>query len=149
MNMALAGDFVIVSHDARLCEVFVNIGVVMDGGGTYFLPRLAGMARAKELALLGDEIDGRTAASIGLIYKSVADAELDAETEALCRKLLQKSPKTLALLKKGLEGSLDMTLDQVLAWEAAHQSIMLQTRELKEAARQFLSSRTKIGERPS
>lgn len=104
------------------------------------------MARAKALALLGDEIDGRTAASIGLIYKSVAASELDTEVEALFRKLLQKSPAALALLKKGLEGSLDMTLDQVLAWEAAHQSIMLQTRDLKQAARLFLKSRAKGAE---
>jgi 2-(1,2-epoxy-1,2-dihydrophenyl)acetyl-CoA isomerase len=143
MNAALAGDFVVASHAARMCEVFVNIGVVLDGGGTYFLPRLTGMARAKALALLGEQIDGKTAASIGLIYKSVADKDLDAEVEVLSRKLLQKSPMALALIKKGLEGSLDMTLDQVLAWEAAHQSIMLQTSELKEAVCQFLGSRGK------
>lgn len=144
MNIALACDFVVASRDARLCEVFVNIGVVLDGGGTYFLPRLTGVARAKALAMLGDEIDGKTAASIGLIYKSVAEGELDDEVEALSHKLLQKSPSALALLKKGLEGSLDMTLDQVLAWEAAHQSIMLQGRDLKAAARLFVESRGKI-----
>jgi 2-(1,2-epoxy-1,2-dihydrophenyl)acetyl-CoA isomerase len=143
MNMALAGDFVVAAHDARMCEVFVNIGVVLDGGGTYFLPPLTCMARAKALALLGDEIDGRTASSIGLIYKPVTESELDAEVEALSRKLLQKCPPALAVLKKGLEGSLDMTLAQVLAWEAAHQSIMLQTRDLKEAACLFLESRGK------
>ena len=143
MNMALASDFVVASHQARMCEVFVNIGVVLDGGGTYFLPRLVGMAKARELALLGEEVAGKTAAAIGLIYKSVPDDALDGEVDLLTAKLLQKSPKSMALIKRGLEGSLDMTLGQVLAWEAAHQSIMLGTRELKEAAGQFLKSRAK------
>jgi len=145
-NLALAGDFVIAAHDARICEVFVNIGVIMDGGGHYFLPRLVGLPKAREVAMLGDEIDGRTAASIGLIYKSVPETALDAETEALAQKLLLKSPTALALIKEGLEGSLDMTLKEVMEWEASHQSIMLETREHKEAVKAFLQSRGKIGE---
>jgi len=144
-NLALAGDFVIAAHDARICEVFVNIGVIMDGGGHYFLPRLVGLPKARELAMLGDEIDGRTATSMGLIYKSVPETALDAETEALARKLLLKSPAALALIKEGLEGSLNMTLREVMEWEASHQSIMLETREHKEAVKAFLRSRGKIG----
>jgi 2-(1,2-epoxy-1,2-dihydrophenyl)acetyl-CoA isomerase len=144
LNTALAGDFVLTSHDARLSEVFVNIGALLDGGGTYFLPRLVGLAKARELALLGEEIDGKTAASIGLVYKSVPDKKLEAETDILSRKLLSKPSTTMALIKRGLEGSLDMTLDQVLAWEAAHQSIMLKTTELKGAVHQFLKLRGKV-----
>jgi len=97
----------------------------------------------RELALLGEEIDGKTAASIGLVYKSVPDKKLEAETDNLSRKLLSKPSTTMALIKRGLEGSLDMTLDQVLAWEAAHQSIMLKTAELKGAVHQFLKLRGK------
>jgi 2-(1,2-epoxy-1,2-dihydrophenyl)acetyl-CoA isomerase len=144
-NTALAGDFVVAAHDARLCEVFVNIGVIMDGGGTYFLPRLVGLAKAREIALLGGEVDGKTGASIGLFYKSVPDEDLDREVDELAQKLAQKSPKALALIKEGLEGSLDMTLDAVLEWEASHQAIMLQTEEHKEAVRQFLGSKGKRG----
>ena len=62
-NLALAGDFVIAAENARFCEIFVNIGLIMDYGGTYFLPRLVGLAKARELAMLGDEIDGKTAAA--------------------------------------------------------------------------------------
>ena len=58
-NLALAGDFVIAADNARFCEVFVNIGVILDVGGTYFLPRLVGLAKARELALLGEVIDGK------------------------------------------------------------------------------------------
>lgn len=143
MNLALATDFVIATHEARLSEVFVNLGVVLDTGGTYFLPRIVGMAKAKALALLGEEIDGRTAAAMGLIYRSVAAADLDAEVAALAAKLLQKPPSALALIKRGLESSLDMTLEQALAWEAAYQAIMLQTGAVKEVAARFLQSRGK------
>jgi 2-(1,2-epoxy-1,2-dihydrophenyl)acetyl-CoA isomerase len=140
-NLALAGDFVVAADNARICEVFVNIGVIMDGGGHYFLPRLVGPAQARELAMLGDEIDGRTAASIGLIHKSVPETDLDAETHTLAEKLAMKSPGALATIKEGLEGSLNMTLKEVLEWEASHQSIMLQTEAHKEAVRAFLKSR--------
>jgi 2-(1,2-epoxy-1,2-dihydrophenyl)acetyl-CoA isomerase len=142
-NLALAGDFVLASHNARFCEVFVNIGAILDGGGTYFLPRLVGIAKARELALLGDIIDGKTAASIGLIYKSVPDEDLDNEVDSLAERLLGKSPMAMALIKEGLEGSIDMTLEEVLEWEASHQAIMLQTKVLKDAVKDFLKSRGK------
>jgi len=137
-NLALAGDFVVASHDARFCEVFVNIGVILDGGGTYFLPRLVGLAKARELALLGEEVDGKTAASMGLIYKCVPAEELDREVDELAKKLTQRPKAAMALIKEGLEGSLDMSLKEVLEWEASHQSIMLQSREHKERVKMFL-----------
>lgn len=142
-NLALAADFVLAARDARFCEVFVNIGIILDAGGTYFLPRLVGLAKARELALLGEVIDGKTAADIGLIYKSVPDKDLDREVEAFAKTLSQKSATAMALIKEGLEKSLDLSLSQVLEWEAAHQSIMLQAEELKEAVRGFLRSRGK------
>jgi 2-(1,2-epoxy-1,2-dihydrophenyl)acetyl-CoA isomerase len=142
-NLALASDFVLAADDARFCEVFVNIGLILDAGGTYFLPRLVGLAKARELALLGEMLDAKRAAEIGLIYRSVPDKDLDQETEDLARKLSQKSLLAMAMIKEGLEMSLDMDLDEVLEWEAAHQSIMLQTEEHKEAVRRFKARRKK------
>jgi 2-(1,2-epoxy-1,2-dihydrophenyl)acetyl-CoA isomerase len=142
-NLSLAGDFTVAAHDARICEVFVNIGVIMDGGGHYFLPRLVGLAKARELAMLGEEISGKEAAEIGLIYKSVPEEDLDGEVDGLARRLAKKSRHALAAIKEGLEGSVDMTLKEVMEWEASHQSIMLQTKEHKEAVRRFLESRGK------
>jgi enoyl-CoA hydratase/carnithine racemase len=143
VNLALAGDFVLASHDARLCEIFVHIGAILDGGGTYFLPRLVGLAKAKELALLGDFVDGKTAAHMGLIYKSVPDGDLDREAESLAKRLTERPSSAMALIKEGLEGSFDMSLNEVLEWEAAHQSIMLQGAEHKGAVEAFLKSRGK------
>ena len=140
-NLALAGDFVLASEDTRFSEVFVHIGVILDGGGTYFLPRLLGLAKARELALLGDEINGRTAAEIGLVYRCVPEEELEAEVAALAGSLAQKSRMAMSLIKEGLEKSFDMTLSQAMEWEASHQAIMLQTAEHKEIVRTFLSAK--------
>ena len=142
-NLALAGDFVIAAETARFCEIFVNIGLIMDYGGHYFLPRLVGLAKARELAMLGNEIDGKTAAAIGLVYKSVKEEKLEQEAETLARTLAQKPRLALRLIKEGLEKSFDRSLAEVLDWEAAHQSIALQTPEHKEIVELFLASKEK------
>jgi enoyl-CoA hydratase/carnithine racemase len=140
-NLALAGDFVIAAETARICEIFINIGAIMDYGGHYFLPRLVGLAKARELAMLGEEIDGRTAASIGLVYKCVPQEALEEEAEKLAATLAQKPALALRLIKEGLEKSFDMSLKEVLDWEAAHQSIVLQTPEHKGIVKMFLEAK--------
>jgi enoyl-CoA hydratase/carnithine racemase len=140
-NLALAGDFVVAADNARFSEIFINIGLILDYGGTYFLPRLVGLAKARELAMLGEEIDGKTAASIGLVYKSVPEEELEQEVEALADNLAQKPLAALNLIKKGLDISFDSSLKEMLDWEASHQAIMLQTQEHKEIVQFFLQSK--------
>lgn len=140
-NLALACDFVVAEEKAQLRQNFIHLGVVLDLGGTYFLPRLVGMAKARELALLGEALDGRIAADIGLIYRAVPEGEIDQVVEELSAKLAAKSSQALAMIKEGLEGSLDMTLKEVLEREAAYQSVLLQSSELKEATRLFIESR--------
>jgi len=142
-NLALAGDFVVAADDARFIEIFVHIGLVLDGGGTYFLPRLVGLTRARELALLGNEIDGKTAAAIGLIYKSVSAEKLDAEVQALAEQLAHKPLVSMGLIKESLDGSFDKSLQEILDWEAAHQAILFQTPAHKEMVKMFLASRAK------
>jgi len=142
-NLALAGDFVIAADSARFCEIFVNIGLILDYGGNYFLPRLVGLKKARELAMLGDEIDGITAASIGLVYKSVPEDQLEQEAVCLAGILAQKPRFALRFIKEGLENSFDMSLKEVLDWEAAYQSIALQTAEHKEIVRLFLEAKGK------
>ena len=142
-NLALAADFVIAADTARFCEIFVNIGLIMDYGGHYFLPRLIGLTKARELAMLGNEIDGKTAASIGLVYKSTSEEHLEQEVGNLASALAQKPPLALRLIKEGLEKSFDMSLKEILDWEAAHQAIALQTPEHKEIVKLFLDSKKK------
>ena len=143
LNLALAGDFVLASHSSRLSQPFVNIGTALDGGGTYFLPRLVGLSRARELALIGGEINGKKAASIGLIYRSVPEEDLDSEVNSLAKTLSQKPLLAMALIKEGLEGSLDMSLKDVLEWESSHQAVIFQTIAHKKAVKNFLRSRAK------
>lgn len=143
VGLALAGDFVVVSENARFCEVFVNIGVTLDGGSSYFLPRLIGMVKARELALLGNVIDGKTAAFVGLIYRAVPEKSLDGEVASLIQLLAGKSPQALASIKEALEGSFARPLEAALEWEASHQAILLESKEHKEAVRRFLNARKK------
>lgn len=142
-NLALASDFVVAAENARFCEIFINIGAIVDYGGHYFLPRLVGLAKARELAMLGNEIDGKTAASMGLIYKSVPEMQLEKEVDALVNQLLQKSGFALALIKEGLEKSFDRSLKEVLDWEAANQSITLKTPQHHEIIQAFLELKGK------
>jgi enoyl-CoA hydratase/carnithine racemase len=142
-NLALAADFVIAAENARLCEIFVNIGLIMDYGGHYFLPRLVGLAKARELAMLGSEIDGRTAHNIGLIYKSVPEELLEKEAHDLAAVLAQKPPLAVRLIKEGLEKSFNLSLQEMLDWEAAHQSIALQTPQHKDIVDWFLEAKKK------
>jgi 2-(1,2-epoxy-1,2-dihydrophenyl)acetyl-CoA isomerase len=142
-SLALAGDFVLAARNAKFCLNFVHIGAVLDGGATFFLPRLVGLVKAREIALLGEFIDGKKAETIGLIYKSVPDEDLDREVNSLTGTLVAKPPASLSLIKESLEGSLDMSLKEALAWEAAHQSVMLQSTEHKKMVNLFLKSRGK------
>ena len=142
-NLALAGDFVVASHEARFSQSFVNIGITLDCGGTYFLPRLVGMVQARALSFLGEEFDGRTAASMCLIYKSFNDNELDGAVDSLGRILSQKSRTALSVIKRGLNKSINMTLDEALDWEAAQQSIILQGEEHHNALQALLQAKKK------
>ncbi|MDD3249971.1 MAG: enoyl-CoA hydratase-related protein [Smithellaceae bacterium] len=142
-NLALSCDFVLAAHEAKFIQPFVHIGLMTDLGGTWFLPRLVGLAKARELAILGNKLSGSDAASIGLIYKSLADEALDGAVSALAETLAQKSPTAMFLVKKGLDTSQDMSLEEVLTWEAARQTERILSAEHQEAVIKFMQSRSK------
>jgi len=142
-NLALSCDFVLAAHEAKFIQPFIHIGLMTDLGGTYFLPRLVGLAKARELAMLGDKLSARDAASIGLIYKSLPDEKLDGAVSDLAETLAQKSPSAMSLIKKGLDKSHDMLLEEVLAWEAARQTERILSAEHQEAVIKFMQSRSK------
>src|SRR5215467_8907580 len=99
-NVALACDIVIATRSASFIQAFCKIGLLPDAGGTYFLPRLAGTARARGMALLGDRLSGEQAAEWGLIWKCVDDAELSPTVEALLRQLASAPTRALAATKE-------------------------------------------------
>ena len=112
-NIALACDIVLAARSASFVQSFARLGLVPDSGGTYFLPRLVGTARAMGLAMHGEPLPAEQAERWGLIWKCVDDGELMPEATALARKLAARSTKGLGLLKRALyaNNSLDAQLD--------------------------------------
>jgi 2-(1,2-epoxy-1,2-dihydrophenyl)acetyl-CoA isomerase len=104
-NIPLACDIVLAARSASFVEVFCKLGLIPDTGGTYFLPRLLGSARATALAMLGDKLSAEQAAAWGLIWKCVDDDQLAAETDALARHFAQAPTLGLARTKQALQAS--------------------------------------------
>lgn len=104
-NIALACDIVLAARSASFVQAFSKIGLVPDSGGTWFLPRLVGPARARGLALLAEPLPAEKAESWGLIWKAVDDAELMAQAEKLCLHFAQAPTYGLSLIKRALDAS--------------------------------------------
>jgi 2-(1,2-epoxy-1,2-dihydrophenyl)acetyl-CoA isomerase len=113
-NLALACDVVIAAKSATFIQAFCRIGLVPDSGGTYFLPRLVGTARALGLALTGEKLSAEDAAAWGLIWKWVEDDDLPEATEALLAQFASGPTKGLAAIKRAIHGSAARTLEQQL-----------------------------------
>ncbi len=117
-NLALACDIVIAARSASFIEAFAKLGLIPDTGGTYFLPRLVGTARALGMALTGEKISAQQAADWGLIWKCVDDEKFSAEVEALAQHFAQAPTRGLAATKyaiyegrAALEAQLDLERD--------------------------------------
>jgi len=116
-NLALACDLVIATESASFLQPFCKLGLIPDTGGSYFLPRLVGTARAMGLALLGDKLTARRAAEIGLIWECVADAEFAARVDTIAAQLAAGPTLGYARTKQAIYASPDHTLDEQLALE--------------------------------
>ena len=141
LNIALACDIRIAADNARLREGFALIGLVPDGGGGYTLPRLVGMGRALELALLAEDISGAEAERIGLVNRCVPLAELDKTTRALAKRLANGPTRTYQLIKELMYTSLDMDLQASLHLEGQLQEAAYATVDHREAVDAFLHKR--------
>jgi 2-(1,2-epoxy-1,2-dihydrophenyl)acetyl-CoA isomerase len=140
-SLALACDFRIASRTAVLVPAFVRIGMPGDYGGTYFLTRLVGPSRAKEIYMLGDRIDAETAFGLGLLNRLVDDGELETETANFTRRLASGPPIALRYIKENVEAALDGTLDSTLDMEARNMIRARLTEDAKEAMAAFLEKR--------
>lgn len=105
--MVLASDLVLAAEHARLIQVFVRRGLIPDGGGTYLLPRLVGLQRAKELIFLGDDLSAADAERIGLVNRVVPGAELEATAKEWAGRLAQGPTKTIGFAKRLLNRSFE------------------------------------------
>lgn len=140
-NIALACDLRIAADNARLIEAFARIGLVPDGGGGFFLPRLVGMGKAMELAMLADEVSGEEAERIGLVNKCVPLAEFEAATKAFAQRLAKGPTCTYALIKELIYTSVESDLQTVLQLEGTLQDKAFETEDFREGVVAFLQKR--------
>jgi len=140
-NLALAGDIILASDQARFIQSFVRIGLVPDWGGMYFLPRLVGMAKAKELMFTGEAIDAREAERIGLVSKVFPSEEFEGAMNGLAKKLAAGPPKSLSLIKKILNWGQQSDLKTVMELEHLAQGICRETEDHKEGLKAFKEKR--------
>ncbi len=140
-NFALACDMVIAARSARFIEVFSRIGLIPDAGGTYFLPRLVGAARAMGLSLLADPLTAEQAEAWGLIWKCVDDAALQGEARKIATTLAGGPTRGYALIKQALYASSANTVEQQLALEARLQREAGRTADFREGVQAFLEKR--------
>jgi enoyl-CoA hydratase/carnithine racemase len=138
-NLALLCDFVIASDRSRFAELFTHIGLSLDTGSSWLLPRLVGERRACELALLGDWVDAVTAADWGLITAAVPAGRLDGECEALLARLTALSPAASAGTKRLLNDSWHSTLREALTAETVNQLRVIETPEARARIQAFLT----------
>ena len=140
-NLALACDLIVASDRARFGEVFARIGLIPDAGGTHFLPRRVGLARAKELVFTADIIEAREAERIGLVNRVVSAADLERETHALARRIADGPPRALAAAKALLDRAPGLDLESALHWEALTQGAMIASADHREGLRAFFEKR--------
>lgn len=140
-NIALACDFVIAVENASFIQSFVNIGLIPDSGGTFFLPKLVGMARAAELMMLGEKIPASEASHIGMIYKSCPEEEFEKAVNSLARRLAGMPTRALGLIKRALNASFYNDLRQQLDLEKRLQAQAGQTEDYLEGVNAFLEKR--------
>jgi enoyl-CoA hydratase/carnithine racemase len=144
MNLALACDFVVASSRARFSEIFVKRGLSVDFGGSWLLPRLIGLHRAKELVLLGDIIGAEEARRWGLVRQVVEPAELDAAVGAVVDRLLAGAPVAMRQSKRMLNDSFEAGLERALEDEARSQEINFRTQDAAEAGEAFREKRPPV-----
>ncbi len=140
-NLALACDLVIASRSASFLQAFVNIGLLPDSGGTFFLPHRIGTARAMGLAMLGEKLPADRAEAWGLIWKCVDDDQLDAEVEKLAARLAGMPTMAIAAAKQAIHAAQNQTLDASLDLERDLQASLSASHDYLEGVQAFLQKR--------
>lgn len=141
-NIALACDIVLAGQSASFIQAFCKIGLIPDSGGTWSLPHLVGMARAKGLALLGDKLSAEQAEQWGLIWRCVADEQLLPAAMAMAEHLATQPTRGLALIKRALHASTTQSFDAQLDLERDLQRLAGRTEDYREGVSAFMEKRT-------
>ncbi len=141
-NLALAADFTVASAEATFWEPFIARGFTPDSGASWLLPRLAGVARAKRMVLLGEQVSGTDAAAWGLIDSAVAEVDLDSAADALLHRLAAGPTIAIGLAKQSLARAANQTLTEAMDAELASLELACRTADFKEGLAAFRERRT-------
>lgn len=145
-NLALAADVVIASEDAYFVQAFTRIGLIPDAGGTYWLPRQVGAAKAMGAALFADKISAAQAESWGMIYETAPAEAFHDHVNTRAAHLAQGPTVAYRELKAAIRGSFENSLDAQLALEAKLQGACGKTRDFQEGVVAFLEKRKAVYE---
>jgi 2-(1,2-epoxy-1,2-dihydrophenyl)acetyl-CoA isomerase len=140
-SIGLCGDFVIAGKSGYFLQAFVNIGLVPDGGASWMLPRMVGKARATEMMMLGEKINGAKAEDWGMIYKCVDDSELQAEARALASRLANGPTVSYAVMRKNILVAMENSYAEQLLAEAEGQRIAGNSADAAEGGLAFMEKR--------
>lgn len=143
-NLALACDIIIASEKAIFSEAFVKIGLAPDWAGAFFLTRMIGLHRAKEMAFTGDRIDAKEAERIGLINRVTSPDALEDTTMELAKKLADMPTKAIGFIKKMIYKAWHMDVSSMLEYEAFVNTQLSGTHDHKEGVNAFLEKRTPV-----
>ena len=140
-SLALACDVIIASESAKMSQIFVSIGLIIDAGSSYFLPRLIGSQKAFELASTGRIVEAKECLELGLVNKVVTSSELDIAVTQTAIMYAKGATQAIGLIKKVLNQSSHSTLDQMLELEAQNQDVAGKTNDFVEGVTAFLQKR--------
>jgi 2-(1,2-epoxy-1,2-dihydrophenyl)acetyl-CoA isomerase len=140
-SLALVCDLALVAESAYLSLGYVNIGMVLDMGSTYLLPRLVGLRKASELAFFGERIYGPEAAALGLVNRAVPDDELLETAHQWAARLASGPTLSIGAIKLGMRQGLHTTFRDTMHWEAMMISLIAQTRDAGEGLAAFFQKR--------
>lgn len=141
MNLALGCDVVVASERARFSEIFVRRGLTVDFGGTWLLPRVVGLQRAKELALSGRIVAAEEALGLGIAMEVVPVDLLRARVGEIASSFLAGAPIGQKFAKQGLNASFESSFNEAISWEGQSQAIVFGTEDVEEGVKAFLEKR--------
>jgi enoyl-CoA hydratase/carnithine racemase len=144
MNLALACDMRIASTAAKFSQAFVKRGLAPDWAGSYFLPRVVGIAKACELIFTGDSIDAAEAFRLGIVNTVVAPEELMNAAYSLARKIAGVAPVAVAISKRAIYHNQEVDLRAALEFETFAQGICKDTEDHKEGVKAFVEKRAPV-----
>jgi 2-(1,2-epoxy-1,2-dihydrophenyl)acetyl-CoA isomerase len=140
-SLALSADMIVASENAKFSLIFSRIGLIPDGGSLFYLPRLVGPAKAKELIFTARMLDAKEAERIGLVNRAVPADDLDNEVNMLAKQLAEGPTVALGIAKKIINKGLSMDLSSVLECEVFGQTIAGTTQDAQEGVMAFLEKR--------